>query len=217
MQYAGKDGRLLDVGCGNGGFLLQMREVGWQVCGVEPDPKSAAQAAAAGLDVRMGLLEDAALPAEHFDGITLNHVIEHLHDPIAALREGLRVLKPGGTISISTPNLQSRGYQLFGADWVGLDPPRHLVVFTPNSLRLALVSCGFEPESALRLRLVSSGMFKRSMHVRNGSDPMREKPALPAVMRLNAAWLSWQADQETCRQPGMTEELVLLARRPLGT
>jgi len=60
-------------------------------------------------------------------------------------------------------------------------------------------------------------MFKRSMHVRNGSDPMREKPALPAAMRLRAAWLSWQADQETCRQPGMTEELVLLARRPLGT
>jgi len=213
VPYAGEAGRLLDVGCSNGGFLMQMRKVGWNVCGVEPDPKAAAHAAAAGLDVRVGLLESAGWPEAHFDAITLNHVIEHLHRPRITLQECFRILKPGGIISLSTPNLQSLGHCLFGGDWFGLEPPRHLVVFTPRSLRLALESCGFQPEPSIRLRLISNRIFKRSMHLRIGSDPIREKPRLPVVMRLKAAWWSWWADRQSLHRPDSTEELVLLARR----
>jgi len=217
LRYPGRGARLLDVGCGNGRFLMQMRAVGWEVCGVEPDPKSAAQAAAAGLDVRTGLLPDASLPGEHFDAVTLSHVIEHLHKPIETLHECRRILKPGGTISIATPNLGGQGHHVFGPDWFALDPPRHLVLFTPDSLRQALQMAGFEPEAALRPRVAAKDIFRRSMHVRNGSDPMSERPALPFATRLKAVWLAQAAHRATRARAEAGEELVLLARRPLSS
>ena len=194
--------------------MLQMRTVGWEVSGVEPDPKSAAQAKAAGLDVRAGLLQADMFPPAHFDAVTLNHVIEHLHEPLETLRHCFRILKPGGIISIATPNLEANGHGIFGRDWFALDPPRHLILFTASSLRRALQASGFQPEPALRLRIVSKNIFRRSLHVRNGSDPMREKPALSFGTRLKAAWLSRRADRMTWAKPELTEELVQLACRP---
>src|SRR5439155_22069842 len=119
--------------------------LGWEVSGVEPDPQSAAQAAAAGVEVKAGLLESQSLPEAHYDAVSLNHVIEHLHDPVRTLKICHRILKPGGRIFIATPNFAAGGHRLFGADWVPLDPPRHLVLFTSDSVKLAVVLAGFQP------------------------------------------------------------------------
>ena len=193
-----------------------MRELGWEVCGVEPDPKSAARAAAGGLDVRVGLLGAQSLPEAHFDAVSLNHVIEHLHDPLGTLRMCRLILKPGGSISIATPNFTAEGHRLFGPDWFPLDPPRHLVLFTPESLRRALELSGFKPEPAIRLRLSAKEMFMRSMHLRHGSDPMRQHPTLPLAAKVRGAWLARRAGRATRARAELTEELVLLASRPDG-
>jgi SAM-dependent methyltransferase len=79
-----------------GSHLVKTRTAAWEVCGVEPNPKVAAAVAAAGIDVRVGMLETLDLPEGRFDAVSLHHVIEHLHDPIATLRLCLGVLKPGG-------------------------------------------------------------------------------------------------------------------------
>lgn len=132
-------GRLLDVGCGDGKALALMRGLGWQVFGIEPDP-AAAQAArqAHGVDVFAGTLEAARLPAESFDAVTLHHVIEHVPDPEALLAECRRVLKKDGRLVVMTPNLAGLGHRLFSKNWFALDPPRHLLLFTPQALsRLA--------------------------------------------------------------------------------
>lgn len=213
LRYPGQGARVLDIGCGNGRVMMQLRSVGWEVSGVEPDPRSAAQARAAGLDVRTGLLEAESWPNSHFDAITMSHVIEHLHDPLRILRICAQVLKPGGQISIATPNFASRGHQLFGPDWFALDPPRHLVLFTPDSLRRGLEECGFKPEPALHLEPNAAEIFRRSTHVRLGNDPMREKPPLAIGARFKAAWLARNADRATRVDPRLAESLLLVARR----
>ena len=213
LRFPGPGARLLDVGCGNGRFLLSMRAVGWDVAGVEPDPKAAAAAAAVGLNVRVGMLQPGLQPDAHYDAVTLNHVLEHFHQPMETLRLCRQALKPGGALFVATPNFAAAGHRLFGPDWFPLDPPRHLVLFTPHSLRQALQTTGFEPEPAIRTRIVACESLRLSMHIRLGGDPMRQQPALPLAARLKTAWLARQADRQTRVQPELTEELVLLSRR----
>ena len=213
LRYPGKGARVLDIGCGNGRVMMQLRSVGWHVSGVEPDPKSAAQAREAGLDVRVGQLEPGAWPERYFDAITMNHVIEHLHDPIGILRTCAQLLKPGGAISIATPNLRSRGHEIFGRDWLHLDTPRHLVLFSPNSLRKCLEASGFRPEPDLRLEPTATEIFRRSMHIRLGYDPIGEKPSMPIHARLRASWLARKANWVARANPDLAESVILIATR----
>jgi hypothetical protein len=122
-------------------------------------------------------------------------------------------LKPGGQISIATPNLASKGHEVFGRDWFALDPPRHLVLFTPDSLSKALEASGFHAEPDLRLEPNAEEIFRRSTHVRYGNDPMRELPALPINARLNAARLARHANRATRANPRLAESILLVATR----
>jgi 2-polyprenyl-3-methyl-5-hydroxy-6-metoxy-1,4-benzoquinol methylase len=140
---ARKNGRVLDLGCGSGDWLLSMRELGWQVAGIEFDENAATIGRQRGLEVLNGSLEQFWLADESFDAITLNHVVEHLPDPIGTLRECLRILRPGGKIVIFTPNGSSLSHCIYDQFWRGLEPPRHLHIFSLDSLRRALQSAGF--------------------------------------------------------------------------
>jgi SAM-dependent methyltransferase len=130
--------RLLDVGFGDASFLRAMQRAGWEVAGLEPDPAAVGAARETGLHVEQGSLEEAPFEPRSFDAITLSHVVEHLHDPVSSLRACLELLRPRGVLWVATPNLEGRGHQRFGRDWFGLDPPRHLVLFTRRGLERAL-------------------------------------------------------------------------------
>lgn len=136
-------GEVLDVGCGGGAFLAGARSLGWRVVGVEPDRRAVEVARVArGLDVRAGTLEEQRFAADRFDAVTSSHVIEHVHDPLGFLRECGRVLKPGGRIVVVTPNTESLGRRRLGAAWIGLDPPRHLHLFSCATMRRLAVRAG---------------------------------------------------------------------------
>jgi 2-polyprenyl-3-methyl-5-hydroxy-6-metoxy-1,4-benzoquinol methylase len=138
-------GRLLDVGCGSGRFLAVMRRAGWQVSGVEPDPRAAAVARDRfGIEVCAGEFDAARFAAGSFDAIVLSHVIEHAADPLALLDGCRRLLRPGGCLALSTPNVESRGHALFGSRWLHLDVPRHLQLFPAPALAAVLGRAGFE-------------------------------------------------------------------------
>jgi len=140
-------GRLLDVGCGNGRFLVLMRALGWEGSGVEPDPRSAAIASDHGLEVAPSLGE-ARRPPGGFDVVTMNHVVEHLDDPVAELREIRRLCAPGGLVGIATPNWAALTRRLLGRHWYALEPPRHVVLFTARTLRATVEAAGFRVVSS---------------------------------------------------------------------
>lgn len=135
--------KMLDIGCGNGAFLSLAKEAGWQVAGIDFDPKAVATAIQRGFDVRLASIESFDGISDAFDAITLNHVIEHVHDPVKFLHACHRLLKPGGQLWVETPNIESLGHQNYGRYWRGLEPPRHLVLFDGNALRSTLVRAGF--------------------------------------------------------------------------
>ena len=197
---------LLDVGCGNGLFLGRARATGWRSVGVEPDPRAVAVARSQGLDVHMGGIEVLDAVSGEFDLITMSHVIEHVHDPIGLLHACHRLLRPGGRIWIETPNLDSIGHSAYGASWRGLEPPRHLVLFTYGSLRVALSRVGFQGIHEAPYRPVCADIFSASeaMSIDAASDLSRL--SVPEQrMKVGAA------EREESRSPARREFITLRA------
>ena len=134
MRLAGLEaslrGAVLDVGCGDGSLLMALKDAGWQVTGTEIDPKAAAAARARGLEVHHGTLDSVTLQPGRFQAIVLNHVIEHVPDPVASLKVCGQLLAEEGLIVVLTPNLVGLGHRWFGRFWRGLEIPRHLAIFS---------------------------------------------------------------------------------------
>lgn len=138
--------RVLDVGCGNGTYLLWLRELGWECYGNEIDTGAVIEARQAGLDVFHGDLQQAGYPVESFDIINFSSVLDHTADPLGNLREAFRLLKPGGEIIAHCPNFASLQSQLFGQNWYNYIPPEHLYYFPPNTLMAIFEKAGFRVE-----------------------------------------------------------------------
>jgi 2-polyprenyl-3-methyl-5-hydroxy-6-metoxy-1,4-benzoquinol methylase len=101
-------GRLLDIGCSYGAFMVLAQKSGWDTSGVELSESPAKFAREERhLDVFTGTVEQAAYPEGHFDVITLWDVIEHFDDPVATLAEIRRILAPGGILFVFTINQES--------------------------------------------------------------------------------------------------------------
>jgi methionine biosynthesis protein MetW len=150
---------LLDVGCGNGRAMDLLKTLGWQVEGIDADPNAVQRARSRGLQVRQGSLEEQSYPDSSFDVIIMSHVIEHVHDPLSLMKECYRILKPGGRLITVTPNAGGWGHARYGCFWRGLEPPRHLHIFSVSSLRLLSLRAGF-----LRAEYLTGG-FARSIIV----------------------------------------------------
>ena len=134
---------VLDIGCGNGRFLGWAATAGWSGEGTEVDEAAAERARALGFPVHTGELAELAKTGRRYDAVTLSHVIEHVHEPLALLEAARALLKPGGHFWIETPNARAHGLEVFGRHWRGLEPPRHLQLFTPEALRALLARAGF--------------------------------------------------------------------------
>jgi SAM-dependent methyltransferase len=97
-----------------------------------------------GIPVHTGSLETAPYAYDSFDAVILSHVIEHVHDPIGLLQACRGFLNPGGVLIAITPNTASCIHRRFGADWLGLDPPRHLHLFNRGTLQRIAEQAGFQ-------------------------------------------------------------------------
>ncbi len=141
-----QSGRILDVGCGLGLFLLALDPARWDRYGLEVMPAAFREA-----QRRLGAdrivtqdLSAAVLPGAQFDVITFWDVLEHLPNPADALKQAFRLLRPGGLLLVRAPNFASYLAQRFGADWYELSLPYHLFHFTPATLTRMLETAGFK-------------------------------------------------------------------------
>lgn len=135
--------RLLDIGCGNGYFMKIAERAGWDPVGIDFDKKALAAAKAVSTEVICCDVNSLPFDSGSIDYITMNHVIEHLHEPLSALVETRRVLKQKGSLWIATPNINSVAHYSSGKMWRGLEPPRHLIIYTFKALESILMQAGF--------------------------------------------------------------------------
>lgn len=202
--------RLLDVGFGDGRFLQLAERIGWEVVGVDPDPHTVESARQHGLDVHPGGIEDLPGDGGRFDVITLNHVIEHVHSPRGTLSAVFGLLKPGGLISIETPNIDAAGHLEFDRYWRGLEPPRHLTLFTWEALESLLREVGFSALRRTYRHEVYPHLAAASRAIREGKDPY-ERQEKSLQNRWRAAW-----SRMTPRRSGPRSEFINLTARKAG-
>jgi methionine biosynthesis protein MetW len=197
LQSPTPGARVLDVGCGSGVLLARMKSLGWDAQGVEVDPGGVTAARARGVPVHQGQLADAKFPDNYFDAVHSAHVIEHVHDPVALLRECFRILKPGGKLVILTPNTASFGHKHFRAAWLNLDPPRHLMLFNRPNLRTAAEQQGFivqRLDTTIRSAWVYGTLSREIQRTGRGEMAALGKPAClisGVIFQLRERMLRW--------------------------
>lgn len=182
--------RVLDVGCGAGLFLHLADEAGMRVRGIEPSAAAVAYARQNyGLDVHHGTLEDAELSAASFDIVVMWHVLEHLPDPVRSLRKVAELLTPGGLLLLAVPNFGSVEARVFGRRWYSLDAPRHLVHFTPKTLRAVVVAGGLEPVEFVQSTGTAGLVYSLMGDLTGVSLKLRHRPLLERQYQRTAAIL----------------------------
>lgn len=208
LPKAREDQTLLDVGCGNGVFLRFATNAGWRAVGVDADEAAVAWCRQQGLEVKPGGIEVFNDERDRFDWITLSHIIEHIHEPSAMLRACLRLLKPGGGLWVSTPNIAALGHIHYGRHWRGLEPPRHLVLFNRASLHGALARVGFEAIRDVEYQPLYRGLARKSQAIAEGIDPysvgIPKHPSPRVFISELRAWID----------PAVREFVTVTARRP---
>lgn len=177
---------VLDVGCGNGETLQALVRRGYDAQGFEVDEVAARVVRARGLSVTLaGDLAGVAYPAEAFDIIFLNHVLEHTSDPRSLLHEIRRLLRPGGILFLAVPNASCAQARIFAGAWVAHEVPRHRQFFSHRSLVHIVQDEGFRC-----LRFYPRAYQSPRAFLTNISGLLRHRRHVPvAAARAAAAFL----------------------------
>ena len=205
-------GRLLDVGCGVGAFLRSMSHLGWTAEGVDTDPRVIEACRRNGVRAHLGTLEEMNFPSESFDVVTASHVIEHMYDPAAFLAEIRRVLKIGGRVCLRTPNIDSLGHKRFRQNWLGLEVPRHLYLFSPRTLAQVAHAGGFR---SAEIRSTARTSYVTALISRELRDHHRVAYRSPTAVgsRIGASFDAARVRFNLWAGRDVGDELLLIAQK----
>jgi len=190
----GGPGTLLDIGAGTGILMHLARERGWRPDGVDICPLTAEKAAKEfDLTIAVGPFEQHHFDGRRFDAATMLDVLEHMHDPLAALRRVRALLRPGGAVYIAVPNqrclltlIVDTYARAGGPKALGLlnrlYVPPHLHYFTPRTLRRIVSAAGFRI-ARMRHGSVYLGRYRMPLHMR---IPLELVLAAGAIANMNA-------------------------------
>lgn len=158
-------GRLLDVGCASGDYLLRMAAKGWDVTGIEPSAHAARHARSLGLAVHEGAPQTAPPPPAPYDLITAWMVLEHCHHPVDTLRLLHQWAAPEGMMALSVPNAGALEFRLFKDAWFALQLPTHLFHFTPQSITRVLQAGGWRVQRIMHQRTLVNVLGSMGNHL----------------------------------------------------
>jgi SAM-dependent methyltransferase len=208
-------GRILEIGFGYGRTIAQLRELGWEAEGLETDATTVADARIRGLKVRCGTLIEQNYPDGIFDAIVSNHVFEHVHDPKELLCESRRILRPGGRFIAATPNAGSLGHRIFGSDWRGLEPPRHLQIFTRAAISALARNAGFEHPTSVGSSRGAALIWNLSRRQRKIGDNAAHAliGTEPAPWSISAFAVELTECLLAPIAPDLAEEIILIAEK----
>jgi len=175
-----RESRLLDVGCGSGVFLNDVRALtDCQVHGIDLSERAAKTAEENyELEISTGTIMESTFPDTYFDLITAWEYLEHVHNPSEVLLKMSQLLKDEGSCIISTPNFKSLNCKLFKDKWYHLDCPRHLYVYSPDTVSKLLDKAGLAVTGIAFDK--TAGGFLRSLQYCFGDDniPFRQRRRL---------------------------------------
>jgi 2-polyprenyl-3-methyl-5-hydroxy-6-metoxy-1,4-benzoquinol methylase len=173
--------QILDYGCGAGQFVKELIETGFEN--------------ARGYDLFLprkieingeAYLSDNlyAFKNKFWDIITLNHVFEHVPDPIELLKELKKILLPGGKLLLRFPVIDSFAFEKYKENWVQFDAPRHINLFTRKSIGIAISKAGdFTIESvyddSFHFQFTGSELYLKKLSLKP-EDNNRKKRLLSA-------------------------------------
>jgi SAM-dependent methyltransferase len=206
MRRVGKffpgPGKALDIGCGEGTFLRLLQKEGWECHGKELSAESASRSSRFGISVSVGQIDVQRLPPHSFDLITLWHVLEHLPEPMKTLAIVTKLLKKGGILAVSTPNIDSLQAEVGKSRWFHLDPPRHLYLYSPRTLEQIIGSFGFRlqklhhfsleqnPYGWVQTFLNLMGLPENGLYTILKNMPARRRPTLPCYQQAKTLLLA---------------------------
>lgn len=203
-------GKLLELGCGSGATLKLFSDWGWQAQGLDFDAQAVNNAQAKGLTVNHGDIFSQHFPDNSFDAIFSSHVVEHVTDPLSLLEESFRILKPNGIYVAVMPNSTSKLHQIFKSNWRELDPPRHLHIFNPESLKLMTDKTSFKSIEIKTSNYSAAGVWFMSYKIgKFGTANMHDLSRIRYFGQLVRLYL--QFTHRFSRMSG--EELILIAQK----
>jgi SAM-dependent methyltransferase len=194
-------GRLLDVGCGDGAFVLEMRRRGWDVCATEIDGATVERLRGQGVDAKAPQSAEQYGFDQPFDAVTCWHVMEHVERPLQVAQWVRTQLKSDGVFQASVPNAGCIQARLFGRQWLHLDVPRHRYHFTPSTFGSLLERAGLKTvgktvfaweydwfgiiQSGLNcICSRPNGLFEKLTHGNSGPNAANKAPLGDALMSL---------------------------------
>lgn len=138
-------GTLLEIGSSFGKFLHSMRDLGWNVKGIEMNSEAVATCKKAyGIDLICQDIDSVSFASNTFDVVIMRMVLEHVFSPDRTIERISRWLKPGGQLLIVIPDISGLEARIFGRYFYGLQVPNHLYHFSPESITKYLSKHGLK-------------------------------------------------------------------------
>jgi len=205
------DDAILDAGSGTGRLLFKMRDAGFSnLTGADPFIERDIPCGP-GLQILKRELRELTGP---YDFIMLHHSIEHMPDPLEALKEVHRLLRPGRFCLVRTPLAGTPAWRTYGADWVHLDPPRHVIVHTERSLGLLAERAGLERAKTVfdsgGFQFWGSELYRRNIPLNEARPRGRLRKGLFSRKELAA----FEAEAQRLNEQGRGDQVCLYLRKP---